>query len=285
MKNGKNRDIASELNALFTKSRKKLNKEQIISFLPKLSLESLLQDDQEAPKINKIKVPKVSSLKGKEEKVSVNEFISKIKRNTISKNTREDKTIQKEIIKARSPSPELDLKVCMVGRKLESPIRNLKGYDLEPDTVKLKEELVVVKDDLHDSQEIQILEPILVVESFQDFESGIKELKDVDDVFKKYTQVLVKKDLDLQNSRKGSSYVENLEFSSSVDLTESLQLSDILKQESNQEEFDSKDFSQDEESNSENDKDSGSYYSENSDYSQDSEYTDESNIEFLEQFN
>ena len=51
MKNGKNRDIASELNALFTKSRKKLNKEPIISFLPKLSLESLLQDDQEAPKI------------------------------------------------------------------------------------------------------------------------------------------------------------------------------------------------------------------------------------------
>ena len=45
----------------------------------------------------------------------------------------------------------------MVGRKLESPIRNLKGYDLEPDTVKLKEEFVVVKDDLHDSQEIQIL--------------------------------------------------------------------------------------------------------------------------------
>ena len=66
--------IASELNQLFKKStieKKRIsNQEQIEQILPKLSLDSFLNDERESKKSEPLKMPKISLLKSKGEKIS-----------------------------------------------------------------------------------------------------------------------------------------------------------------------------------------------------------------------
>lgn len=229
MKDRKNRELATELNSLFNKSKKKtVNQEKVLEFLPKLSLQSLLKDDQlKDTNMPEIKVPKVSFLKGKEQKTAIKKFESTVKRKKVDQ--RETIPLPKEIFRdqkrftnARSPSPEPDLKVCMIGRKLESPIRNLNGYELEPDLDPPDE---IIEESVHDDHkdqedqdETEILEPIVVIEEEEEKQLNIKKLKEVDDLFKKYTDVLNQKNQDLQNSR--GSPLENFQFSSSLELLE-----------------------------------------------------------------
>ena len=127
-----------------------------------------------------------------------------------------DKTI--EI--SRSPSPEL--KVLLVGRKLESPIRNLSGYRLEPDQESAQE---IIQPDqtilLEESGGTEVLDPILIQEDVDEIQISVKKLKDVDDIFKKYATSLNQKTMDLQLSRGSPNVQDGFEFSSSVDLEES----------------------------------------------------------------